>query len=248
MAECEAALGEFCGAEHVIGCANGTDALGLVLMARGVKPGDAVFVPAFTFIATGEVVAWMGATPVFVDIDPKTFNMDPQHLKASIAEAREKGLTPACVVPVDLFGQPADYPAIRAICEEEGLFLMADAAQGFGGRLNDQSVGTLGDASTTSFFPAKPLGCYGDGGACFTDDDELAKRMREIRVHGQDRRYHHPLIGVNGRLDTLQAAVLLAKLPSFADEVAARGRIGARYAERIAQSGARCAVTSRLSP
>ena len=186
--------------------------------------------PAFTFIATGEVVAWMGATPVFVDIDPKTFNMDPQHLKASIAEAREKGLTPACVVPVDLFGQPADYPAIRAICEEEGLFLMADAAQGFGGRLNDQSVGTLGDASTTSFFPAKPLGCYGDGGAIFTDDAELADVLRSLRNHGAGKdRYDNVRIGMNGRLDTVQAAILIEKLKIFPDEIEARQRVAERY-------------------
>jgi len=230
VAECEAALGAFCGAEHVIGCANGTDALGLVLMARGVKPGDAVFVPAFTFIATGEVVAWMGATPVFVDIDPKTFNMDPQHLKASIAEARDKGLNPACVVPVDLFGQPADYPAIRAICDEEGLFLIADAAQGFGGRLNDQSVGTLGDASTTSFFPAKPLGCYGDGGAIFTDNAELADVLRSLRNHGAGKdRYDNVRIGMNGRLDTVQAAILIEKLKIFPDEIEARQRVAERY-------------------
>jgi len=230
VAQCEAALGAFCGAKQVIGCANGTDALGLVLMARGIKPGDAVFVPAFTFIATGEVVAWMGATPVFVDIDPKTFNMDPEHLKASIAYAREKGLNPVCVIPVDLFGQPADYPAIRTICDDEGLFLMADAAQGFGGCLNDQMAGTLGDASTTSFFPAKPLGCYGDGGAVFTDDEELAEVLRSLRNHGAGKdRYDNVRIGMNGRLDTLQAAILLEKLKLFPDELAARQRVAERY-------------------
>lgn len=230
VAECEAALGAFCGAEHVIGCANGTDALGLVLMARGIKPGDAVFVPAFTFIATGEVVAWLGATPVFVDVDPRTFNMDPGHLAASIKDAREKGLNPACVIPVDLFGQPADYPAIQSICDEEDLFLMADAAQGFGGRLNDQMAGTLGHASTTSFFPAKPLGCYGDGGAIFTDDADLAQVLRSLRNHGAGKdRYDNVRIGMNGRLDTLQAAILLEKLKIFPDELKARQLVAERY-------------------
>lgn len=230
VAQCEAALADFCGAKHVIGCANGTDALSLVLMANGVGPGDAVFVPAFTFIATGEVVALVGATPIFVDVDPKTFNMDPQHLKASIADARKNGLKPSCVIAVDLFGQPADYPAIRTICEEDNLFLLADAAQGFGGSLNDVRVGTLGDASTTSFFPAKPLGCYGDGGAIFTDDDDLAAVLRSLRNHGAGKdRYDNVRIGMNGRLDTLQAAILIEKLKIFPDELAARQRVAERY-------------------
>lgn len=230
VAECEAALAAFCGAAHVIGCANGTDALGLVLMANGIRPGDAVFVPAFTFIATGEVVAWMGATPVFVDVDPKTFNMDPAHLEASIADARNKGLRPACVIAVDLFGQPSDYPALRTICESEGLFLMADAAQSFGGSLNDVCVGQLGDASTTSFFPAKPLGCYGDGGAIFTEDEDLAAALRSLRNHGAGKdRYDNIRIGMNGRLDTLQAAILLEKLKIFDDELRARQNVAERY-------------------
>ncbi|MEQ8745994.1 DegT/DnrJ/EryC1/StrS aminotransferase family protein [Pyruvatibacter sp.] len=234
VAECEAALADFCGASNVIGCANGTDALGLVLMARRLRPGDAVFVPAFTFIATGEVVAWLGATPVFVDVDPCTFNMDPQHLEASIADARRKGLKPACVIAVDLFGQPADYPALRSICEAEGLFLMADAAQGFGGSLHGVRAGKLGDASTTSFFPAKPLGCYGDGGAIFTEDENLAHELRSLRNHGAGKdRYDNVRIGMNGRLDTLQAAILIEKLAIFEDELLARQRVADRYNQAL---------------
>lgn len=234
VAECEAALADFCGASHVIGCANGTDALGLVLMARRLRPGDAVFVPAFTFIATGEVVAWLGATPVFVDVDPRTFNMDPQHLESSIADARRKGLKPACVIAVDLFGQPADYPALRSICEAEGLFLMADAAQGFGGSLHGVRAGKLGDASTTSFFPAKPLGCYGDGGAIFTEDENLAHDLRSLRNHGAGKdRYDNVRIGMNGRLDTLQAAILIEKLAIFEDELLARQRVADRYNQAL---------------
>ncbi len=234
VAECEAALADFCGASNVISCANGTDALGLVLMARRLRPGDAVFVPAFTFIATGEVVAWLGATPVFVDVDPCTFNMDPQHLEASIADARRKGLKPACVIAVDLFGQPADYPALRSICEAEGLFLMADAAQGFGGSLHGVRAGKLGDASTTSFFPAKPLGCYGDGGAIFTEDENLARELRSLRNHGAGKdRYDNVRIGMNGRLDTLQAAILIEKLAIFEDELLARQRVADRYNQAL---------------
>ncbi|CDO59295.1 DegT/DnrJ/EryC1/StrS family protein [Candidatus Phaeomarinobacter ectocarpi] len=228
--ELEAQLGTFSGSEHVIGCASGTDALGLVLMARGLRPGDAVFVPAFTFIATGEAVAWLGATPVFVDVDPKTFNMDPRHLEASIATAREQGLKPACVIAVDLFGQPADYPALKDICDAEGLFLLADAAQSYGGALADKRVGSLGDAATTSFFPAKPLGCYGDGGAIFTDDADMADHIRSLRNHGAGAdRYDNVRIGMNGRLDTIQAAILLEKLAIFEEELVSRQRIAERY-------------------
>ncbi len=228
--ELEAQLGKFSGSGHVIGCASGTDALGLVLMARGLRPGDAVFVPAFTFIATGEAVAWLGATPVFVDVDPKTFNMDPRHLEASIATAREQGLKPACVIAVDLFGQPADYPALKDICDAEGLFLLADAAQSYGGALADNRVGSLGDAATTSFFPAKPLGCYGDGGAIFTDDADMADHIRSLRNHGAGAdRYDNVRIGMNGRLDTIQAAILLEKLAIFEEELVSRQRIAERY-------------------
>jgi len=235
VAACEAALGQFCGAGQVIGCANGTDALALVLMAKGLRPGDAVFVPAFTFIATAEVVAWLGATPVFVDVDPKTFTIEPQHLAASISAARGMGLRPACVIAVDLFGQPADYPAIRALCAAEGLLLLADGAQSFGGSLDGARVGTLGNATATSFFPAKPLGCYGDGGAIFTEDADLAEILRSLRNHGAgDDRYTNIRIGMNGRLDTIQAAILLEKLAIFDDELAARQRVADRYTAALA--------------
>ncbi|MFZ2872114.1 DegT/DnrJ/EryC1/StrS family aminotransferase [Zavarzinia sp.] len=228
--ELEKQLGEFCGARHVLSCANGTDALGLVLMAKGVGPGDAVFVPAFTFVATAEVVAWVGATPVFVDVLEDTFNMDPAHLAASIKWARNNGLRPVAVIPVDLFGQPADYQAILPIAEAEGLWLMSDAAQSFGAKLNNRAVGTYGVATATSFFPAKPLGCYGDGGAVFTDDDELIEILRSIRIHGQGSdKYENVRIGINGRLDTIQAAVLIEKLKIFPDEIEARQRIADRY-------------------
>lgn len=230
VAELEKQLGEFCGAKHVLSCANGTDALGLVLMAKGVGPGDAVFVPAFTFVATAEVVAWVGATPVFVDVLEDTFNMDPAHLAASIKWARNNGLRPVAVVPVDLFGQPADYQAILPIAEVEGLWLMSDAAQSFGAKLNNRAVGTYGVATATSFFPAKPLGCYGDGGAVFTDDDELIEILRSVRIHGQGSdKYENVRIGINGRLDTIQAAVLIEKLKIFPAEIEARQRVADRY-------------------
>ena len=230
ITQLEGELAAFSGCDNVVGCASGTDALGLVLMARGLRPGDAVFVPAFTFIATGEAVAWLGATPVFVDVDPRTFNIDPKHLQASIASAKEQGLRPACVIAVDLFGQPADYPALREVCDAEGLFLLADAAQSYGGALADKRVGSLGDAATTSFFPAKPLGCYGDGGAVFTDDADMADHLRSLRNHGAGTdRYDNVRIGMNGRLDTIQAAVLIEKLAIFEDELRARQRVAERY-------------------
>ncbi|MDD3444731.1 MAG: DegT/DnrJ/EryC1/StrS family aminotransferase [Zavarzinia sp.] len=235
VAALEEELSQFCGAKHVLSCANGTDALGLVLMALGVGPGDAVFVPAFTFVATAEVVAWVGATPVFVDVRESDFNMDPAHLAASIKWARENGLKPVGVIPVDLFGQPADYPAIMPIAEAEGLWTMSDAAQSFGAKLNNRAVGTYGIATSTSFFPAKPLGCYGDGGAVFTDDDDLIEVLRSLRVHGQGLdKYENVRIGINGRLDTIQAAVLLEKLKIFPDEIEARARVAARYNEGLA--------------
>ncbi|PWR25978.1 DegT/DnrJ/EryC1/StrS family aminotransferase [Zavarzinia aquatilis] len=234
VTELEKQLGEFCGAKHVLSCANGTDALGLVLMAKGVGPGDAVFVPAFTFVATAEVVAWVGATPVFVDVLEDTFNMDPAHLAASIKWARNNGLRPVAVIPVDLFGQPADYQAILPIAEAEGLWLMSDAAQSFGAKLNNRAVGTYGVATATSFFPAKPLGCYGDGGAVFTDDDELIEILRSVRIHGQGSdKYENVRIGINGRLDTIQAAVLIEKLKIFPAEIEARQRVADRYNEGL---------------
>lgn len=228
--ELEKQLAEFCGVKHVITCANGTDALGLVLMAKNVKPGDAVFVPSFTFAATAEVVAWMGATPVFIDSLEDTYNMDPASLEQGIAYAGELGLKPTGIIPVDLFGQPADYDAIQPIADAHGLWVMADAAQSFGARYKDRMVGNIGDVATTSFFPAKPLGCYGDGGAIFTSDDELAAIIKSLRVHGQGSdKYDNIRIGINGRLDTIQAAILLEKLKIFPSELAARQHVANTY-------------------
>ncbi len=230
VGELERRLASFCGARHCVTCANGTDALGLVLMAQGVKPGDAVLVPDFTFVATAEVVAWLGATPVFVDVLPDTFNLDPKSLERAIVSAKGQGLRPRAVIPVDLFGQPADYRAILPIAEEHGLFVLSDAAQSFGASLGGARVGRFGLATATSFFPAKPLGCYGDGGAIFTDDDELAAVLRSLRVHGQgSNKYDNVRVGVNGRLDTLQAAILIEKLEIFADEIELRQNVAARY-------------------
>ena len=226
----EAQLGQFCGAKHVLSCASGTDALALVLMAKGVRAGDAVLCPTFTFAATAEVVAWVGATPVFVDSIAESFNMDPASLRQGIATARKAGLRPVGVIPVDLFGQAADYEALLPICEAEGLWVMCDAAQSFGATYKGRHLGTFGLATTTSFFPAKPLGCYGDGGAVFTDDDELIEIMRSLRVHGQGSdKYDNVRIGINGRLDTLQAAILIEKLRIFPDEIESRDRVAQRY-------------------
>ncbi|MDX1440168.1 MAG: DegT/DnrJ/EryC1/StrS family aminotransferase [Rubricoccaceae bacterium] len=231
VGELEHKLAEFCGAKHCVGCANGTDALALVLMAWGIKPGDAVYVPAFTFVSTAEVVAWFGATPVFVDVLEDTFNMDPESLTAAIEATPDMGLEPRAVIPVDLFGQPADYGSILPIAEAHGLKVLADAAQSFGATLNGRSAGTFGNATATSFFPAKPLGCYGDGGAVFTDDEDLAALMRSLRVHGQGaNKYDNVRIGMNGRLDTLQAAILIEKLAIFPEEIEARQQVANRYA------------------
>jgi dTDP-4-amino-4,6-dideoxygalactose transaminase len=230
----EADLSAFCGAKHVISCANGTDALALVLMAKSVKPGQAILCPSFTFAATAEVVAWLGAVPIFVDCLPETFNMDPASLEFGINTARQLGLKPVGVIPVDLFGQPADYDAIEAICAREDLWILCDAAQSFGASYRGRKLGTIGAATSTSFFPAKPLGCYGDGGAVFTNDDDLAAIMRSLRVHGQGSdKYDNVRIGMNGRLDTMQAAVLIEKLKIFPDEIAARDRVARRYNEML---------------
>jgi dTDP-4-amino-4,6-dideoxygalactose transaminase len=231
----EADLAAFCGARHVISCGNGTDALALVLMAKAVRPGHAILCPSFTFAATAEVVAWLGATPVFVDVDETTFNIDPASLAAAIRTAREKGLDPIGLIPVDLFGQPVDYDAIAPVCEREGLWMLCDAAQSFGASYKGRRLGTFGLATTTSFFPAKPLGCYGDGGAIFTDDAELADVLRSLRVHGQgEDKYDNVRIGMNGRLDTVQAAVLIEKLRIFEDEIAARNVVADRYRDGLA--------------
>ena len=230
----EQALKDFSGAKHVVSCASGTDALLMVLMAKQVGPGDAVLCPSFTFCATGEAVALTGATPVFVDVDEATFNIDAASLKRGIANAKQRGLKPVAVIPVDLFGQSADHDAIAEIAEAEGLFVLDDAAQGFGATYKGRRLGTFGLATATSFFPAKPLGCFGDGGAIFTDDDELAETLRSIRVHGQGSdKYDNVRLGLTGRLDTIQAAVLLEKLKIFEDEIAARNRVAERYARGL---------------
>ncbi|WP_417820440.1 DegT/DnrJ/EryC1/StrS family aminotransferase [Terasakiella sp.] len=234
VGEFESKLADFTGADHVLSCANGTDALQLVLMAEGIGPGDAVFVPAMTFVATAEVVPLLGATPFFVDVLPDTFNMDPNSLKQAVLDARAQGLTPKIVIPVDLFGQPADYDQINPIAAENDMIVVADSAQGLGGSLNGVRAGKLATWTTTSFFPAKPLGCYGDGGAVMTDDPERAELIKSLRVHGKGGdKYDNVRVGVNSRLDTLQAAILIEKLAIFEDELKARDRIAQRYSERL---------------
>jgi dTDP-4-amino-4,6-dideoxygalactose transaminase len=234
VGQLEAALAAFCGARHVITCASGTDALLMVLMAKGVGPGDAVLCPSFTFCATGEAVALTGATPVFVDVDEATFNVDAASLERAIATAQRLGLKPRGVIAVDLFGQSADHDAIAAVAEAGGLFVLDDAAQAFGASYKGRRLGGFGVITATSFFPAKPLGCYGDGGAIFTDDAVLAETLRSIRVHGQGSdKYDNVRLGLTARLDTVQAAVLLEKLKIFEDEIAARDRAAARYAQGL---------------
>ncbi|MBE6025782.1 MAG: DegT/DnrJ/EryC1/StrS family aminotransferase [Clostridiales bacterium] len=218
--ELEQKLAEYVGVKHCITCANGTDAITLAMMTWGVKEGDAVFVPDFTFFSSGECPAFEGATPIYVDVDQRTFNLDAVKLEEAILKVKTEGkYTPKAVVAVDLFGLPADYKAIKPVCEKYGLLLMEDAAQGFGGSIDGKMACSFGDISTTSFFPAKPLGCYGDGGAIFTDNDEWAEYLRSICVHGKSAndKYNNVRIGMNSRLDTLQAAVLLPKLRAFAD-------------------------------
>lgn len=217
VAELEQQLAAFAERKHCITCGNGTDALSMALMALDIKEGDAVFVPDFTFFATGEVVSFEGATPVFVDVNGDIFNMDPEKLEKAIQAVLEEGrLTPKLIIPVDLFGLPANYEAIRMIANKYGLKILEDGAQGFGGNINGKRACSFGEISATSFFPAKPLGCYGDGGAVFTDDDEIASYLESIRVHGKgSHKYENVRIGWNSRLDTLQAAVLLPKLKAF---------------------------------
>lgn len=231
--ELEQKLAEFSGARNVVSCASGTDALLMVLMARGVRAGDAVFMPSFTFVSTAEVVTLLGATPVFVDVE-EDFLTSPTSLEAAIQDAVEKGLRPKVIIPVDLFGQPADYAAIYSIAKSHDLFVLADAAQSFGGARSGKRVGTLARVTATSFFPAKPLGCYGDGGAIFTDDEGLAQVLRSLRVHGKGQdKYDNVRIGINGRLDTLQAAILIEKLRLFPEEIETRQRVAARYTEGL---------------
>lgn len=244
----EQALCDFGAAPHALSCSNGTDALALLMMAWGVGPGDAVFCPAFTFAATAEVVALAGATPVFIDIRPDTWTMDPDHLRAAVeAVEREGVLKPRAVIAVDLFGQPADYPALSQIAQKHGLKLIADSAQGFGCTLDGHHPIHWADATTLSFFPAKPLGAYGDGGAVLLKEAALMDHLVSLRVHGQataadaaaqgfahDPKYLNPRLGMNGRLDTLQAAVLLEKLKIFPDEIERRNRIAERYVQGLA--------------
>jgi UDP-2-acetamido-2-deoxy-ribo-hexuluronate aminotransferase len=234
VAEMESLLAEFVGVEHCISVASGTDALLAALLALELSPGDEVITTPFSFIATAEVIALIGATPVFVDIDPRTYNLNPALIEGAISDRTR------AIMPVGLYGQCADLPAINAIAERHGLPVIEDAAQSFGGELNGAKSCSMTTIGCTSFFPAKPLGCYGDGGACFTDDAALATRLRELRNHGQDRRYHHPRVGINGRMDTLQAAVILAKMTLFPDEVQKRSALGRRYSERLA--GADCST------
>ena len=233
VAELETALAGFCGAAHCVAVSSGTDALQIALMAEGVGPGDAVFLPAFTYTATAEVPLLLGATPVFVDVDARTFQIDPAHLSARIEAVRAGGrLRPRALIGVDLFGQPADWPALAAIAAREGLFTLDDLAQSFGCTLHGRALGAAADATATSFFPSKPLGAYGDGGALFTESAERAALFRSLRTHGEGTtRYEVLRTGMNGRLDTLQAAVLLAKLAVFAQELAAREEV-ARFYDR----------------
>ena len=242
VAELETKLANYVGVKHCISVASGTDALLVALMALGIKAGDEVITTPFTFIATGEMIALLGAVPVFVDIDAKTYNLDPTLLEAAIT-AKTKA-----IMPVSLYGQCADFDAINAIAAKHGIPVIEDGAQSFGATYKGRKSCGLSTIGCTSFFPSKPLGGYGDGGACFTEDDALALKMKQVRNHGQDRRYHHPMIGFNGRLDTLQAAILLAKLEIFADEVEARNRIGQRYTELFGQLDNSHIITPDIEP
>lgn len=241
IAELEDALAEYVGAGYCVSAASGTDALLLALMAYDIGPGDEVITSPFTFIATGEVIALLGANPVFVDIDARTYNIDPALIEAAITPNTK------AIMPVSLFGQCADFDAINEIATRQELPVIEDAAQSFGALYKERRSCALSTVGATSFFPPKPLGCYGDGGALFTDDDAIAKLCKELRVHGQDRRYHHPRIGINARMDSIQAAVLLAKLPTFEEEVEARDRIGSRYSALIEEAFADVAPERRAT-
>lgn len=234
VAELERQLAQFCGARYALGCANGTDALQLALMALRVGPGDAIFCPSFTFASTAEVVPPFGATPVMVDVREDSFNMCVDSLARAVDHAKSLGLKPTGVIPVDLFGLPADYDAIEALAKSENMWIVADSAQGFGGTYKGRITGSIGTIATTSFFPAKPLGCYGDGGAIFTNDDELRHLIESYRVHGKgSHKYDNERIGLNSRLDTLQAAILLEKLAIYGDEIIARQHVADRYASGL---------------
>ena len=234
--EMEMAFADYVGTKHCIACNSGTDALLLALKAWDVKPGDAVFVPSFTFFASAEVIAMQGATPVFVDVDKDTFNIDVADLERKIEQTLKGGkLTPRVVIAVDLFGLPADFKAVRKVADKYHLYVLEDGAQGFGGRIGDKKACTFGDISTTSFFPAKPVGCYGDGGAVFTDNDEWAALMESYHIHGKGSdRYDNVRIGMNSRLDSIQAAILIVKLKAFKDyELVDVNKVAARYTEKL---------------
>lgn len=231
VAQLEERLADYTGARHCITVANGTDALQIAQMALGIGPGDEVITPGFTYIATAETVALLGARPVYVDIDPRTYTLDPARLEAAITPRTR------AIIPVSLYGQCADMDTINAIAEKHGLTVIEDAAQSLGGSYKGRKSGNLSTISCTSFFPSKPLGCYGDGGAIFTNDDALATILRQIARHGQDRRYHHIRVGVNSRLDTLQAAILLPKLAVLDDEIAARQRVADTYTRLLNVAG-----------
>ena len=240
--ELEDCLAEYVGVKHCISCANGTDALELSLMALGVGRGDAVFVPDFTFFSSGETVATVGATPIFVDIDEKTFNISIESLNNAINFVKEKTeLIPRVIIPVDLFGLPADYPEIKKIADRSGLLILEDGAQGFGGKINDKKACSFGDISTTSFFPAKPLGCYGDGGAIFTDNDEWAEMLQSLKVHGKGYdKYDNVRIGMNSRLDTIQAGILLSKMKYFDKEIIKCNMIASLYRSHLDSNNIIC--------
>lgn len=239
VADLEKRLAQFSGARHCISCGSGTDALLIALMALGIGPGDAVYCPAFTFTATPEVIALIGATPVFADVEPHTFNLDAASLASAISTSKQQGLKPRAVMPVDLFGLPADYDAIEQIAAEHGIAILCDAAQSYGAAYRGRKVGSIGRVTATSFFPAKPLGCYGDGGAIFTDDDELAHAMRSIRLHGKgDDKYDIVRVGINGRMDTIQAAILIEKLTLFPAEIENRNEAADRYTELLSNASA----------
>lgn len=234
--ELERNLAEYVGVKHCITCANGTDALTMAMMAWDIKEGDAVFVPDFTFFSSGEIVSHAGATPVFVDVDTDTYNISVEALEVAVMKVKAKGmLNPKAVVAVDLFGLPADFEAVKKVADKYNLLVLEDGAQGFGGRINDKTACSFGDISTTSFFPAKPLGCYGDGGAVFTDDDNIATLLESIRVHGKgEMKYDNVRIGLNSRLDTMQAAILSVKLKAFADyELKDINEAAAKYTEKL---------------
>jgi UDP-2-acetamido-2-deoxy-ribo-hexuluronate aminotransferase len=238
IGELEERLAAFTGAPYAVSVASGTDALLMPLMVEKIGPGDAVFTSTFTFIATAEVIELLGATTVFVDIDPETFNIDPVKLEAAIRKTlADKKLTPKGIIPVDLFGQPADYKAIQAIADKYGLFVLEDAAQSFGASQKGKKAGALAKVAATSFFPAKPLGCYGDGGMIFTNEKDIYEQLLSIRVHGQGiDKYTNVRVGINGRMDSLQAAVLLAKMEIFAEEIQLRQEVAARYNQMLAGS------------